>query len=107
MLLDHGTTVASSPLAVPRPSTALERSLHAWPGVRRRRPAWIRGYVTALLVSETAAAALTAGTVLASHRDAFRVGGPLLWASLALVGVWPALLVSGGAYSERVFGTGT
>jgi exopolysaccharide biosynthesis polyprenyl glycosylphosphotransferase len=75
--------------------------------VRRTSPAWARRYTLVLVLIESLAAAVAAGAVLIAHREALSVQQPLLWAAVALVVAWPTLLAANGAYSERVFGTGS
>ncbi|WP_029430859.1 sugar transferase [Blastococcus sp. URHD0036] len=56
---------------------------------------------------ESLAAAVAGGAVLVAHREMLSAREPLLWAAISLVLAWPALLAATGAYSERVFGTGS
>ncbi|WP_233498610.1 sugar transferase [Blastococcus sp. TF02A-26] len=75
--------------------------------VRRTPPAWARRYTLALVLLESLAAAVAGGAVLLTHRDSLSAQQPLLWAVVALVLGWPALLAANGAYSERAYGTGS
>ncbi len=75
--------------------------------VRRTPPAWVRRYALALVGIESLAAAVAGGAVLASHRESLTLAQPLFWAAVGLVVAWPLLLAATGAYSERVFGTGS
>ncbi|WP_369136673.1 sugar transferase [Modestobacter versicolor] len=67
---------------------------------------WARRHRTGLVTAETLLAAGTAAVVLAAA-DGPLPGSGLLWASLALVLAWPALLAVVGAYEERSFGIGS
>jgi exopolysaccharide biosynthesis polyprenyl glycosylphosphotransferase len=66
---------------------------------------WARRYAAALIAAEVAAAALAGGIVLAQGAGA--PSAALLWTVLAIVPAWPLLLTGAGAYSERMFGTGS
>ena len=77
------------------------------PLARRPAPAWVRSY-TLLLVSAEMVLAGIAGAAVLLTRDAQLVPtSPLFVAALALLAAWPALLGATGAYSERVYGTGS
>ncbi|RFU23041.1 sugar transferase [Geodermatophilus marinus] len=65
---------------------------------------WAGRYVVALVAGEAVAAALAAAAVLLVRDDA---PASLATAAAALVVLWPVLLWACGAYSERVFGTGS
>src|SRR4051794_29069144 len=56
---------------------------------------------------ETFFAAVAAGSVLATRADGVDTSSASFWAAVALVVAWPLLLLGGGAYSTRVFGTGS
>jgi exopolysaccharide biosynthesis polyprenyl glycosylphosphotransferase len=56
---------------------------------------------------ETLCAAVAAISVLLTQADGVDVSTSSFWATAILVIAWPALLVAGGAHSERVFGTGS
>ncbi|UOX99774.1 sugar transferase [Blastococcus sp. PRF04-17] len=77
------------------------------PLTRRSAPRWIRSYSAALVAFETVSAAVAAGAVLLARGTYLDVSTPLLWGALGLVVAWPALLGATGAYSERVYGTGS
>jgi len=91
---------------VPWPRRSAERLRVARP-VRRSEAPWVCAYRAALIAAEVLAAALAGGLVLIGRIDGVPQGGPLFWACLSLVVVWPALLATTGAYSERVFSTGS
>ncbi|MDP5185277.1 sugar transferase [Blastococcus sp. BMG 814] len=74
---------------------------------RRAAPAWVRTYSRTLVAVETALAAAAGATVLVARADPAGPGTALFWAALALVAAWPVLLACTGAYSERVYGTGS
>jgi exopolysaccharide biosynthesis polyprenyl glycosylphosphotransferase len=63
--------------------------------------------MTALVCWEALAAAAAGGTVLVAQPQSIPVASSLFVAALLLVLAWPALLAMGGAYSTRVFGTGS
>ncbi len=90
---------------VPWPRRSADRLSVARP-VRRGQAPWVRAYRAALIAAEVLAAALAGGLVLL-RVDGAPQGGALFWACLSLVVVWPALLATTGAYSERVFSTGS
>jgi exopolysaccharide biosynthesis polyprenyl glycosylphosphotransferase len=72
-----------------------------------RANSWVRPYALGLITSETIAAAGAGAGVLLLRPEALTASSPLFWAVLALVPAWPLLLGAMGAYSERVFGTGS
>ena len=92
-----GSTRSSGAVALLRP-----RSLG-----RRAEPRWVRVYTGSLVALETVTAAVAGGAVLLGRSPSFDVSTPLFWAAAALVIAWPALLGATGAYSERVYGTGS
>lgn len=96
--------------AAPELISALGPSVRPVPVSALRRtgePLWLRRYHRALVALEVlgaAAAGLVAG--LAPGVDA--ADGELhRWAGLSLVVLWPAVLATVGAYSRRVFGSGS
>jgi exopolysaccharide biosynthesis polyprenyl glycosylphosphotransferase len=68
---------------------------------------WERRYAAALVVVETAAAAVAGGSVVLAHAREIELSSSLFWAAAGLVPAWPLILLAVGAYSERVFGTGS
>ncbi|MGY2002133.1 sugar transferase [Blastococcus sp. SYSU DS1024] len=74
---------------------------------RRPSPAWVRSYTVALVAGETLLAGLAGALVLLGRGGQITAVTPLLWATLALLVAWPALLATTGAYAERVYGTGS
>jgi exopolysaccharide biosynthesis polyprenyl glycosylphosphotransferase len=67
----------------------------------------VRSYSSCLVGFETACAAAI-GLVLVLVRAGSWEASPLLfWAAVAMVVAWPTLLGAAGAYSERVYGTGS
>ena len=92
-----GSTRSSVAVALLRP-----RSLG-----RRAEPRWVRVYTGSLVALETVTAAVAGGAVLLGRSPSFDVSTPLFWAAAALVIAWPTLLGATGAYSERVYGTGS
>jgi exopolysaccharide biosynthesis polyprenyl glycosylphosphotransferase len=56
---------------------------------------------------ETVFAAVASLSVLLTQADGVDVSSASFWAAVTLVVAWPALLLAGGAHSERVFGTGS
>ncbi|MGY2085167.1 sugar transferase [Blastococcus sp. SYSU DS0539] len=79
----------------------------ARPLARRPAPAWVRSYSIALIVTETVLAGVAGAAVLLPRADQIVPAAPLPWAALILLVAWPALLAATGAYSERVYGTGS
>jgi exopolysaccharide biosynthesis polyprenyl glycosylphosphotransferase len=100
--LAHGTAVGRVP--APRPEPLSEQT-----GLAGRRSAadWIRRSVVLLLCWETLAAAVAGATVLVAQPGPVPTHSPLFVSALGLVPAWPALLAVTGAYSARVFGTGS
>jgi exopolysaccharide biosynthesis polyprenyl glycosylphosphotransferase len=92
-----GSASSSFALAAARP-----RSLG-----RRAEPRWVRSYTTSLIAFETVAAAVAGGAVVLGRAGSLDVSSLLFWAAAALVVAWPTLLGATGAYSERVYGTGS
>jgi len=70
-------------------------------------PRWVRTYTCALIAAETVAAVVVGAAVVLGRVGSFDTGRLLFWAATALVVAWPALLGATGAYSERVYGTGS
>ncbi|MGY1814264.1 sugar transferase [Blastococcus sp. SYSU D00820] len=81
--------------------------LAARPLARRTTPAWVRRYAGSLAVVETLAAVAAGALVLLAHARGLTTGSLLVWSCVALAVAWPLLLAATGAYSERVFGTGS
>ncbi len=83
-------------------------SVRAVPDVAVRRPApvWLRRYLHLLVGLEMVAAASAGAAVVATAGVA---GATDLhrWAGLSIAVLWPAVLATVGAYSRRVFGTGS
>ncbi|MCZ2858127.1 sugar transferase [Blastococcus sp. VKM Ac-2987] len=77
------------------------------PLARRPAPAWVRYYTAALIATETVLAGVAGAAVLVPRADQIAIGTPLLWAAVVLLVAWPPLLGATGAYSERVYGTGS
>ena len=108
MLLEHqqsssgsvilsGAPGGSTAGSLPRPRTL----------ARRSSPAWARSYTSALVVVETLLAAAAAAAVVLTRVTHVPSAAVLVGASLSLVVAWPLLLAATGAYSERVYGTGS
>jgi exopolysaccharide biosynthesis polyprenyl glycosylphosphotransferase len=72
-----------------------------------RPAAWARTYSRSLGAVETLFAAAASGSVLLTKAAGVDLSSASFWAAAALVVAWPALLLAGGAHSERVFGTGS
>jgi exopolysaccharide biosynthesis polyprenyl glycosylphosphotransferase len=108
MLLDQrhvsDRTVALTGLA----SASLGRTVTRPRAVgRRAEPRWVRSYTTSLVACDTLVAVATGGAAVLGLEGSLDTSSVLLWAAAALVLAWPALLVATGAYSERVYGTGS
>jgi FlaA1/EpsC-like NDP-sugar epimerase len=74
---------------------------------RRAEPSWVRSYTTSLAAFETLVAAVVGGATVLGRAGSLNASSLLLWAAAALVVAWPTLLAATGAYSERVYGTGS
>jgi exopolysaccharide biosynthesis polyprenyl glycosylphosphotransferase len=74
---------------------------------RRAEPRWVRTYTTSLVAFETVAAAVAGGAAVLGRSGSLDVSSLLFWAAVTLVIAWPALLGATGAYSERIYGTGS
>src|SRR4051794_7718278 len=74
---------------------------------RRSAPRWVRTYTRALVAVETVAAVVAGGAVVVGRAGSLDASSLLFWAAVALVVAWPTLLGATGAYSERVYGTGS
>lgn len=115
MLLERaeGTEVAGHVVAAPRSEAAAVRLLPtpspapAATVTRHRPDRWALRHRARLVGAEVALAGAAAAAVLLSRDAAGPAGGPLVWAGLALVVAWPALLGITGAYEERAFGVGS
>lgn len=79
----------------------------ARPTVRRAAPSWVRSYTVSLVVVEALLAGAAGTAVVLARTPQPRPGSLLFWAVLILVAAWPVLLGTTGAYSERVYGTGS
>jgi exopolysaccharide biosynthesis polyprenyl glycosylphosphotransferase len=86
------------------PSAAVSRP---WALIRRPAPGWVRTYSASLVVLDTLVAVVAGAAVVLLRQGAFDAGTSLSWAALATPVAWPLLLAVTGAYSERVFGTGS
>jgi exopolysaccharide biosynthesis polyprenyl glycosylphosphotransferase len=73
----------------------------------RPAPGWVRTYSASLVVFDTLIAVVAGAAVVLLRQGAFYTGTSLSWAAVVLPVVWPLLLAVSGAYSERVFGTGS
>jgi hypothetical protein len=105
VLLNHsGHGLAVGRLPAPRPGLRLEPAQDLG---RASAPAWIARTVNALVCWEAVAAAAAGATVLLGQSDGVPMTSSLFVGSVLLVLAWPALLAVSGAYSARVFGTGS
>jgi exopolysaccharide biosynthesis polyprenyl glycosylphosphotransferase len=68
---------------------------------------WVRRYATGLVAVEMIAAAGAGASVVLSRAGGVQFSSSLFWAAVGLVPLWPLVLLAVGAYSERVFGTGS
>src|SRR3954454_13159710 len=68
---------------------------------------WVRRYGTGLVVFDMLAAATAGASVVLSRAGGVEFSSALFWAAAGLVPAWPLVLHALGAYSERVFGTGS
>src|SRR4051794_8932240 len=68
---------------------------------------WVRRYGTGLVVFEMLAAATAGASVVLSRAGGVELSSTLFWAAVGLLPAWPLVLLALGAYSERVFGTGS
>jgi exopolysaccharide biosynthesis polyprenyl glycosylphosphotransferase len=108
VLLDHNRLGSGVHVPVPVLRADLESDLpRSRPGLARRSVAWVRRYSLALVAFETVAAAVASASVVLTRPFIVTSQTSLFWASLLLVPAWPLLLAAAGAYSERVFGTGS
>jgi exopolysaccharide biosynthesis polyprenyl glycosylphosphotransferase len=107
LLLDHGQ-LAGSAEGVPSPRDRGDVTLRPVPArVHRSVRRWERNYARTLVAFETIAAAVAGGSVVLTRHGAISASNSLFWAAILLVPAWPLLLGASGAYSERVFGTGS
>ena len=106
MLLDHRATSTGTAIlpGAPGRSTAAARTR---PLVRRSSPSWVRSCTVALVAGETLLAGAAGIAVVLARGEQVAAGSFPLWAALALVASWSVLLGATGAYSERVYGTGS
>jgi exopolysaccharide biosynthesis polyprenyl glycosylphosphotransferase len=75
--------------------------------VGTRTAGWVRRYAAVLVAFETVAAASAGASVVLTRVGGIDLGSSLFWAAVGLVPGWPLVLLAVGAYSERVFGTGS
>jgi exopolysaccharide biosynthesis polyprenyl glycosylphosphotransferase len=110
VLVDHsgvqaGLRQVQVPVPVPRSGSDFE--VRPSPPAIPRPAAWARTYSRALGAMETLFAAVASGSVVLTQAGGVDLSSASFWAAAALVVAWPALLLAGGAHSERVFGTGS
>jgi exopolysaccharide biosynthesis polyprenyl glycosylphosphotransferase len=74
---------------------------------RRSAPAWLRRYHAALVVLETLAAAAAGVLAILLSGEPASTREAHVWAALSLVVAWPLVLAGTGAYSHRLFGSGS
>ncbi len=114
MLLDS-TGLRGSLERVPEPRAGWARAADAVlappvqtvAAAQAARAAWARRYAVALATFETVAAAVAGAWVVLAQGGELPVSSSLFWAAIGLVPAWPLVLLGVGAYSERVFGTGS
>ncbi|MCU1614714.1 MAG: wcaJ [Frankiales bacterium] len=92
-----------SPREVPEAEISAERL----PRSRRGTPVWIRRMITVLVPVEGLVAGVASLAVILTLEEPVTAGSTLAWSCVALVVGWPVLLGLTGAYSSRVFGTGS
>jgi exopolysaccharide biosynthesis polyprenyl glycosylphosphotransferase len=92
---------------VPSPRASTELRAAPSSSTRRSAPTWVARYRQALVVIETASAGVAGLAVLLTRPTGVGPGTVLFWACFSLALVWPALLATSGAYSEKVSGTGS
>ncbi len=80
------------------------RAVPAAVPARTASPRWLLRYGHALAVLETGTAAAAAFAAIPQVTGA---GALHRWVGISLVVLWPAVLATVGAYSQRVFGTGS
>ena len=110
MLLDStGLRGGLETVPVPRPgSGGASVRVPRWRARTGSGPAgWVRRYAAGLIVFEMLAAAAAGGSVVLSRAGGLEISSSLFWAAVGLVPAWPLVLLALGAYSERVFGTGS
>lgn len=108
MSIYHAEAGAAIRLLSPPRGVPVDAGAAARPSVERRgAPLWLRRRLLALVGLETLLAAVAGGVVVVSQWDELPVGGALFWAAITLVVAWPSTLGLSGAYSMRVFGTGS
>jgi exopolysaccharide biosynthesis polyprenyl glycosylphosphotransferase len=73
----------------------------------RRTAGWVRRYAAGLAAFEILAAAGAGASVLLLRTGEVHLASSLFWGAAGLVPAWPLVLLAVGAYSERVFGTGS
>ncbi|MCW2742172.1 MAG: wcaJ2 [Blastococcus sp.] len=106
MLLDH-SAIGGGLDRIPAPRHEIMYVPRRTAAYRTTSNGWARGYAFSLVAVEAVAAAVVGGSVVLTRPGGIADAGSLLWAALALVVAWPLLLSASGAYSERVFGTGS
>ncbi|WP_217899204.1 sugar transferase [Blastococcus mobilis] len=67
----------------------------------------MRRYAAGLIAFEVLAAAGAGASVVLTRAGGVQLSSSLFWAAIGLVPAWPLVLLAVGAYSERVFGTGS
>ena len=108
MLREAVTGLTDDALVVPSPRHGgLRVAGQPRPSARRSAPAWVARYRRTLITLETSLAAAAGIAVLLTRPLTPAPDTVLFWACLVLAAVWPALLATSGAYSERVSGTGS
>jgi exopolysaccharide biosynthesis polyprenyl glycosylphosphotransferase len=111
MLLDQaGLRNALERVPMPRSGSSGASDQALSPPVRaagRRTAGWIRRYAASLVAFETIAAATAGASVVLTRTSEVQLSSSLFWAAVGLVPAWPLVLLAVGAYSERVFGTGS
>ena len=107
MLLDQRHASDRTVTLTGGPSSLSAATVRSRPLGRLASPRWVRAYTTSLVAFETVAAAVAGGSVLLGRAGSLNPETLLFWAALALVVAWPILLGATGAYSERIYGTGS
>jgi len=106
-VLDNLSTAVAVDRPIPTPRGATDDIRPVPRTARRAEARWVRAYRAALITAEVLAAAIAGVVVLTTRAAGAPLDGPLFWACVSLVVVWPLLLATTGAYSERVFSTGS
>ncbi|TYP86223.1 sugar transferase [Blastococcus xanthinilyticus] len=106
MLLDR-QQASSGEVILPGLPGRADAGARPRPLTRRPAPSWVRSYTAALVIVETLLAGAAGAAVLLARADQITPSTRLFWAALVLLVAWPVLLGATGAYSERVYGTGS